>query len=506
MTELMEMEQNTKQGKDTEIAVNPTTHIVEFTEDDVANPRNWRPPYKWSIVVLVASFSAVVQLSTIIAAPVSPAILVGFHSNNVLYRTLIVSIWELGEIVAPLIWGPLSELYGRRWVLNIANVLFIAFHAGTALSTNIHMLIAFRFLSGAATASLPIGPGVVRDLFEKERRGRAMSIMSLTTTLGVVAGPIVGSYLGEREGWRWAFWLPTIVAGVLALLLLAVYRETYQVTILMRKAKQRRRETGNLDLRSKYETGETDASAASKLFDAFIRPLRLLIRSPILILITVYISVVYGYVYLMMTTIAPVFQEIYSFSTGASGLCFLGLCLGLALGAFICSFLLDRYIRMAKARASAAAAAAAQQIGSDDPSPITPEHRLPPVLFSCIFMSSGFFLFGWTVHVHVHFIVPIIGTAIIGLGLVATTISLQTYIVDVFGIYAVSATSAMLVPRNASAAFLPLAGPPLFQRLGYHWGGTLLGLVVLAFAVMPMGFMRWGGKLRGRYGSGYSED
>lgn len=443
------------------------------------------------------------QLSTIMAAPVSPAILIGFHSNDTLYRTLIVSIWELGEIVAPLIWGPLSELYGRRWVLNIANALFITFHAGNALSTNIQMLIAFRFLSGAATASLPIGPGIVRDLFEEERRGRAMSVMSMTSTLGAVAGPIVGSYLAERKGWRWAFWLPTIVTGALALLLLAIYRETYQVTILERKARHRRRETGNLDWRSRYETGESDVNTSlavvSKLFDAFVRPLRLLVRSPILILVTVYISVVYGYTYLMMTTIAPVFQEIYGFSTGASGLCFLGLCLGLTLGAFICSFILDRYIRMAKAKASAQAQ---EQTGrenpSDSPSPITPEHRLPPVLFSCVFMSTGFFLFGWTVHAHVHFIVPIIGTAVIGLGLVATTISLQTYIVDVFDIYAVSATSAMLVPRNASAAFLPLAGPPLFQRLGYHWGGTLLGLVVLAFAVMPAGFMKWGARLRGR--------
>lgn len=450
-------------------------------------------------------------MSTIIAAPVSPAILIGFHSNNALYRTLIVSIWELGEIVAPLIWGPLSEHYGRRWVLNVADILFVAFHAGTALSTNIHMLIAFRFLSGAATASLPIGPGIVRDLFEEERRGRAMSIMSMTGTLGAVAGPIVGSYLAEREGWRWAFWLPTIVAGALALLLLAVNRETYEAIILEWMARQRLCETGNPDLRSKYGTDETHAgtdsnAAVFKLFDAFTRPLRLLVRSSILILITVYISVVYGYTYLMMTTIAPVFQEIYGFSTGASGLCFLGLCLGLTLGAFICSFLLDWYVRMAKAKAHAPAQQEQDQtqtgLAGASPSPpstVTPEHRLPPVLFSCIFMSSGFFLFGWTAHAHVHFMVPIIGTAIIGLGLVATTITLQTYIVDVFGVYAVSATSAMLVPRNASAAFLPLAGPPLFQRLGYHWGGTLLGLVVLAFAVMPVGFMRWGEKLRGRY-------
>lgn len=56
------MEQQVDQEKQAEIAVNATTHIVEFIEDDAANPRNWSEPYKWSIVILVASLSAVVYV------------------------------------------------------------------------------------------------------------------------------------------------------------------------------------------------------------------------------------------------------------------------------------------------------------------------------------------------------------------------------------------------------------------------------------------------------------
>ncbi|KAJ5405736.1 fluconazole resistance protein 1 [Penicillium sp. CMV-2018d] len=426
------------------------------------------------------------QLCTIIAVPVSLPILADFHSTNVLYRTLIVSIWELGEIVSPLFWGPLSELYGRQWVLNIANLLFVVFLAGTALSTNVQMLIAFRFLTGLATACSPIGPGIVKDLFEEEYRGRAMSVMSLAGVLGPVIGPIIGSYLGERAGWRWVFWLPTIISSVLGVLILIIYRETYKVIILERKAKKLRRETDKPELRSRYERDET---LSHKLFSTSVRPLTLLFRSTILLLSTIYLSIVYGYTYITMTTIAPVFQERYKFSEGASGLAFLGLCLGLGFGALLCSFFLDRYTQRAKTRSEVFA----------------PEQRLLLLLPACLLMSSGLFIFGWTVQYRIQFVVPILGTALVGLGLAATSISLQTYIVDSFGIYAVSAISAMMVVRNTTAAFLPLAGPPLFDALGYHWGGTLLGCVVLVISPLPLFLIKCGERLRARRGFQYGD-
>ncbi|CAI7631838.1 unnamed protein product [Penicillium discolor] len=413
------------------------------------------------------------QLCTIIAAPVSLPILADLHSTNSLYRTLIVSIWELGEIISPLFWGPLSELYGRRWVLNIANLLFVVFLAGTALSTNIQMLIVFRFLSGLATACSPIGPGIVKDLFEEEYRGRAMSVMSLAGVVGPVIGPIIGSYLGERAGWRWVFWLPTIISSVLGALMMIIYRETYKVIILKRKAKKLRRETNKPELRSR----------------ASVRPLTLLVRSTILLLSTIYLSTVYGYTYITMTTIAPVFQERYGFSEGASGLAFLGLYLGLGFGALLCSFLLDRHTQRAKTRSEV----------------VAPEQRLPLLLPACLLMSAGLLLFGWTVQYHIQFVVPILGTALVGLGLAATSISLQTYIVDSFGIYAVSAISATMVVRNTTAAFLPLVGPPLFDALGYHWGGTLLGCVVLVLSPLPLFLIKNGEQLRARRGFQYGD-
>ncbi|OQD98794.1 hypothetical protein PENSOL_c008G04354 [Penicillium solitum] len=297
--------------------------------------------------------------------------------------------------------------------------------------------------------------------------------MSLAGVVGPVIGPIIGSYLGERAGWRWVFWLPTIISSVLGALMLIIYRETYKVIILERKAKKLRRETDKPELQSRTS----------------VRPLTLLVRSTILLLSTIYLSIVYGYTYITMTTIAPVFQERYGFSEEASGLAFLGLCLGLGFGALLCSFLLDRYTQRAKTR----------------PGAFAPEQRLPLLLPACLLMFAGLLLFGWAVQYHIQFVVPILGTALVGLGLAATSISLQTYIVDSFGIYAVSAISATMVVRNTTAAFLPLAGPPLFDALGYHWGGTLLGCVVLVLSHLPLFLIKYGERLRARRGFQYGD-
>jgi MFS family permease len=126
-------------------------------------------------------------LGTIICAPVVPQILSEFHSQNTVYTTLLVSIWELGEVVSPLIVAPLSELYGRFWLYQICNGLYIVFSVGCALSRNIHMLVAFRFLCGLSTVSLTLNPSVVGDLFEVQHRGSAMALVGLMPMLGPVS-------------------------------------------------------------------------------------------------------------------------------------------------------------------------------------------------------------------------------------------------------------------------------------------------------------------------------
>ena len=219
--------------------------------------------------------------------------------------------------------GPLSELYDRGPAFNISNALFVIFSVGAALSTNIRMLVAFRFLAGASVAAIALGPGIVGDLFPTEQRGRAMSIMILAGLIGPTIGPVIGGYLEEECGWRWTFWLPTILNGVFAVVFVLIYRETHKVRILAKRAARMRTETGDTRYLSPYDDNRT---AGTLFVNTVARPMRLLAGSPMLMLVTLHISLVCGFLYVVLTTLSPALQEIYHFSEGAAGLAFLGLC------------------------------------------------------------------------------------------------------------------------------------------------------------------------------------
>lgn len=264
------------------------------------------------------------NLATVMCIPATPQILRDFDTSNSLYAIILVSVWELGEAVGPLITAPLSEIIGRLPVYNAANLIFIVFSVACAVSSNPGMLIAFRFINGMGDASIPLNASIVGDLFVQEERGLAIAISGFPPLIGPVAGPVIGGYLGQAAGWRWTFWLSAITGGVCELGFLLFFRETYKPAILRRRARRMRKDTGNPELRCRYDH-DVDVHWSTILRRALIRPASMLVKSPIVLLLAIYISVVYGFLFLLLTTITEVFEGTYHFSQGAAGLSYLGL-------------------------------------------------------------------------------------------------------------------------------------------------------------------------------------
>ena len=178
------------------------------------------------------------MFTTIAIVPAVPQILSEFQVKDDLYYTLLVSVWELGEGFGPFLVAPLSELYGRLPVYHIGNILFLLCSVASALSTNISMLGAFRFLNGFVITSLTLGPSIVADLFEKEERGTAMALAITVPLIGPVVAPIVGSFIAQAKGWRWVIWITVIAIGAVTCLSFVFFRETYSVIILQGKTKR----------------------------------------------------------------------------------------------------------------------------------------------------------------------------------------------------------------------------------------------------------------------------
>jgi len=97
-------------------------------------------------------------------APSVGVVMAEFHSTNIDLASFVVSIYLLGYAFGPLALAPLSEMYGRLPLYRISTVLFILFNVGCAKSTNLTMLIIFRFMTGlAGSCPLTLGPGSIAE-------------------------------------------------------------------------------------------------------------------------------------------------------------------------------------------------------------------------------------------------------------------------------------------------------------------------------------------------------
>lgn len=141
-------------------------------------------------------------------APGVPDVMKEFNSNNEQLASFVVSIYILGYAFGPLAVAPLSELYGRLPIYHVCNILFVVFTIACALSTNLSMLIGFRFLEGLfGSCPLTIGGGTIADMIVQEKRGGVIAIWALGPLMGPVVGPVTGGYLSQAKGWRWVFWV-----------------------------------------------------------------------------------------------------------------------------------------------------------------------------------------------------------------------------------------------------------------------------------------------------------
>lgn len=120
--------------------------------------------------------------------------------------------------VGQLLYGPVSDMVGRKPPLYFGLIVFAAASVGCALAPNIETLVVFRFLQGlGAAAGMAIPRAVVRDLHTGHAAARMMSLLMLVFSVSPILAPLAGSGVIAVAGWRAVFWL-VAVAAVLGLI------------------------------------------------------------------------------------------------------------------------------------------------------------------------------------------------------------------------------------------------------------------------------------------------
>ena len=329
--------------------------------------------------------------------------------------TLSTSLFVLGYAFGPLIWGPFSELQGRKLPICIGLFGFTVFTFGCAAGKDIQTIMICRFFTGFfGSCPLAVVAAIFADMFDNTQRGVAIVIFSATVFMGPMLGPFIGGFIQTSYlGWRWNLYLPGIM-GACALILNVVFlKESYAPVVLVSKAAELRRRTKNWGIHAKQEEVEVDLREL--VTKNFSRPIRLLISEPIILLVTIYMSFIYGLLYCFLTAYPLVFQGVHHIKPGVAGLPFFGMVVGIFLVAGFIILDNKRYIRKLTANGGI---------------PV-PEWRLPPVILGGALFAIGLFWFGWTGYKEsIHWIAPTLSGLFTGFGLLAIFIQLFNYIID----------------------------------------------------------------------------
>ena len=172
--------------------------------------------------------------------------------------------------------------------------MFGIFEIPTAVASNIQTLVVCRFLAGVfGSAPLTIVGGALADFWNPVDRGIAVAIFSVSTFLGPTMGPIVGGFLTENEslGWRWTSWITIILTAGFGLFGFLVYPESFAPVLLQRREKRRRHETKDGAIYAAHDGNRVNLRQIGEKY--LSRPLIMLVKEPILLLVTIYMSFIY---------------------------------------------------------------------------------------------------------------------------------------------------------------------------------------------------------------------
>ncbi|MEM7195716.1 MAG: multidrug effflux MFS transporter [Pseudomonadota bacterium] len=172
-----------------------------------------------AIMVLAGSVSI---MSTDLFAPSLPDLTEYLATTPELMK-LTISLNLIVYGLAQLIYGPLSDRFGRRPIFLISLVLFILASIACALSTTVTQLISSRVLQGTfAAAEAVICLAVFKDLFTEQEQVKGFAIYGMAIALTPAVAPILGGYIHVFFGWEYNFYL-TAAIGLIAVLLIYRY-------------------------------------------------------------------------------------------------------------------------------------------------------------------------------------------------------------------------------------------------------------------------------------------
>lgn len=283
------------------------------------------------------------------------------------------------------------------------------------------------------------------------------------------------------RGWRWVMGFLGIFCGSVWIAGSLLIPETYAPVLLRRRAERLTKLTGKTYYsRVDIDQGRPNLKEAFRI--ALSRPWILLFREPIVFLLSLYMAIIYGTLYMLFAAYPIVYQEYRGWNQGVGALPFLGIMVGMLCAVAYTFWDNKRYIRVQELHDGFA----------------PPEARLPPCLVASCFIPVGLFWFAWTNYPWINFMASIAAGVPFGFGMVLVFLSIMNYLIDAYTIFAASVLAANSVLRSCFGAIFPLFTSYMYRNLGIHWASSIPAFLALACVPFPFLFYKYGYAIRKR--------
>lgn len=414
---------------------------------------------------------------------------------------LTVTSYLVFQGLAPSLWGPISDVRGRRTAYFGTFLVFFGACIGLALSKNYATLIVLRCLQSTGSAStIAIGAGVIGDITTRAERGAFMGVFQAGLLAPVAIGPVIGGALAGALGWRSVFWFLAIFSGVFLLFLALLLPETLRAIV-----GNGSHTTSSLATRYPLAIYQKTTKVPSRPVEDFhiqqrqtidiSGPFRILISKhafPIIAFLAVY----YAVWQMSITAMSSLFERYYGLGETEIGLTFIANGVGSIIGTLSTGKMLNvDYRRVQEAFEADRMTCSIADSTADFP---LEKARLRLVPIFALLQCVSILVFGWTINYpqHVHIAVPIISTFFTGWTAVSTQSVVMTYLVDVFPDRSAAASASLNLARCVFAAGGTSFVVPMINNIGVGLGFTVC---VIAQVIALLGVVvqwRWAGLWR----------
>ncbi|KAJ5631143.1 MFS general substrate transporter [Penicillium longicatenatum] len=450
--------------------------LIDFDgPNDPEHPQNLSLLARVWATFMLALFNLVVAIASSIFGSAQAEVAKEFHVSEEV-TVLGTSLYLVGYILGPLIFGPVSEKFGRKYPMIVGVTVSGLFTLMPALGRNLTTIFLGRFLAALfGVAPKAVLGGVITDCWDTVYRGVATACCICLVFSGPTFGPLFGGFIvAGLSGWRWAMWVCVIATLSISFLAVFTYPETYPPNILQKKTQRLRKESGNETLSCALDIEETSFRYLARIY--LIRPWALFFSELILVLITLYQAFIYGLMFLFYQSFPIAFGEVRGWKMGISSLSFLAILVGIFFGTGVVVLYTEPHVKRHVAKYGK----------------FEPELRLPVMIFGGCLVPVGLLWYGWTSRSTIPWPSEVCSGVLIGCGMYIIFIQSFAYIVDCYPDRANSAMAANGAVRSIFGASFPLFARYMFENLGVNWVSTLLGIICLAMSPVQ----RYGAQIR----------